>query len=127
MYVHTYQLWLNKSRFCLHCTHAACWFGQSSAQCACNDTGCVNTAIQNNPNAQSVCCNWVAQPIDTNPQSLNDADGTPLGFSLLEYRGTDSNLPNLCVRVSFPTPLRNIRYVVAAVSLTHVDLRVAKC
>ena len=80
----------------------------------------MNTAIRNNPTAQSICCNWVTQPVDTNPESLNDPDGTPLGFSLLEYRGTDSNQPNLCVQVSYPTPLPagTIRYVVAAVSLT---------
>ena len=93
----------------------ACWFGQGSAQCACNDTACRNTAMQNNPN-QQMCCRWVDQFNDMNPNSLNDPNGTPLGFLLDQYRGTDSNLPDLCVQVNFPTPLRNIRYVVVAVS-----------
>ena len=97
------------------CTHKACWFGQSSAQCMCNDTACVNQAANDNPNSQ-MCCEWVPQPSDTDPESLNDPRATPLGFALLEYRGTDSNLPDLCVQVNFPQPRRNIRYVVAAVS-----------
>ena len=81
----------------------------------CNDTACVNQVVNENPNTQ-MCCEWVPQPSDTDPESLNDPRGTPLGFALLEYRGTDSNLPDLCVRVNFPSPLRNIQYVVAAVS-----------
>lgn len=98
----------------------ACWFGQGSAQCACNDTACRNTAMQNNPN-QQMCCRWVDQVNDMNPNSLNDPNGTPLGFLLDQYRGTDSNLPDLCVQVNFPTPLKNIRYVVVAVE-TQTEL-----
>ena len=94
----------------------ACWFGQSSAQCNCNDTACRNQAMQDNPDTQ-MCCTWVPQPIDTDPNSLNDANGTPLGFRLDEYQGTDSNLPDLCVRVNYPTPRENVRYVVVSVSL----------
>lgn len=94
----------------------ACLFGQSRAQCACNDTACRNQAMENNPTTQ-MCCRWVEQPNDTNPNSLNDPNGTPLGFLLDQYRGTDSNLPDLCVRVNFPTPLKNIRYIVVSVSL----------
>ena len=97
--------------------HTACWFGQSSAQsCACNDTACRNRAMQNNP-TQQMCCQWVDQVNNMDPQSLNDPRGTPLGFLQIEYRGTDSNLPDLCIRVNYPQPLRNIRYVVVSVSL----------
>ena len=74
-----------------------------------------NRVANDNPNIQ-MCCLWVPQSYDTDPNSLNDPSATPLGFALLEYRGTNSNLPDLCVRVNFPSPLRNIRYVVAAVS-----------
>ena len=112
---HTYYILYIIIIILLLCTHTACWFGQSSAQCMCNDTACVYQVVNENPNTQ-MCCEWVPQPSDTDPESLNDPRGTPLGFALLEYRGTDSNLPDLCVRVNFPSPLRNIRYVVAAVS-----------
>lgn len=71
--------------------------------------------MQNNP-TQQMCCQWVPQPNDTDPESLDDPRGTPLGFMLLEYRGTDFNRPDLCVHIDYPTPLRNIRYVVASVS-----------
>ena len=76
--------------------------------------------MQANPN-QQMCCDWAPQPFDTNPNSLDDPNGTPLGFSLLEYHGTDSDQPDLCVRVSYPTSLNNVRigYVVAAVSLNY--------
>ena len=97
--------------------HPVCCLRQGSAQlCACNDTACQSQTMQNNPTQQQTCCQWVPQPIDTDPQSLNDPNGTPLGFLLAEYRGTDSNLPDYCVRFDYPTPLRNFRYVVVSVS-----------
>ena len=72
--------------------------------------------MQNNSMTQE-CCQWVPQFDDMNPQSLNEADGTPLGFIGLQYRGTDSNLPVVCVSVDFEEPeMSNIHYVVAAVS-----------
>ena len=108
---------------CYSITCTVCLFGQGSAQCACNDTACRNRAMENSPN-QQMCCRWVDQFNDMNPNSLNDPNGTPLGFLLDQYRGTDSNLPDLCVRVFFPTPLRNIRYIV--VSVSHNNYYVAQ-
>lgn len=46
---------------------------------------------------------WTDQPYQTDPDSLNDPNGTPVGFDTITFPGTDEVNPRApCVQVTFP-------------------------
>ena len=68
--------------------------------------------------SQGSTTNWTEQPIDTDPNSLDDPDGTPLGFAQLEIPGTDNmNTQRPCITVNFPQEANDkSRYLTVLVS-----------
>lgn len=55
---------------------------------------------------------WADAEYQTNSSSLDDPNGTPVGFRRLDYPGTDDQNPRYpCVAVSFPGGSLPIRYL----------------
>ena len=85
-----------------------CLIAQSYGQrCQCNDTLCRS-------NSTDRCCDWVEQPIDMNPASLDDPAGTPLGYLQEGLPGGESTDPLPCVTFTFPNGA-GIRYLTVPV------------
>ena len=59
--------------------------------------------------------NWTQAAYETNPESLNRSNGTPLGFRQLILPATMYDILLPCVRVFYGNPTRN-NYIFVAVS-----------
>ena len=59
--------------------------------------------------------NWTTAANETNPESLNRPNGTPLGFRQLMLPATIYDIPPPCVRVFYGNPTSN-NYIFIAVS-----------
>ncbi|XP_064400646.1 uncharacterized protein LOC135346826 [Halichondria panicea] len=60
---------------------------------------------------------WVDQPYQTDPSSLDDPNGTPVGFDSLDFPGIDEqNGREPCVQVTFPSGSLAIRYLYVLVA-----------